>query len=102
LTRIVQEALLNIRKHSGATLAHVNLQFDDWAWRLNIKDNGRGFGFHGNLSHAQLVARRIGPRTIRERVEAVGGKLQLLSGPEGVQLEMIGRLKKPWILTPSA
>jgi signal transduction histidine kinase len=102
LTRIVQEALLNVRKHSGATLVHINLQFDDWAWRLTIKDNGRGFGFHGNLSHAQLAARRIGPRTIRERVEAVGGKLQLISSADGVQLEMSGRLKKPWILTPSA
>lgn len=102
LTRIVQEALINVRKHSGATCVHVNLEIDDWAWRLTISDNGCGFGFAGTLSHAELAARRVGPRTIRERVEAVGGKLQLHSSPDGLKLEMIGRLKKPWILTPSA
>lgn len=102
LTRIVQEALINVRKHSGASLVRVTLRIDDWAWKLTVKDNGRGSGFVGSLSHAELVARRVGPRTIRERVEAVGGKLQVQSNSDGYQLDMIGRLKKPWILTPSA
>jgi signal transduction histidine kinase len=102
VTRIVQEALTNIRKHSGATWAYVNFEVDDWAWKLTVTDNGCGYGFVGTLTHAELAARRIGPRTIRERVEAVGGKLQVHSGTNGLRLEMIGRLKKPWILTSSA
>jgi signal transduction histidine kinase len=102
LIRIVQEALINVRKHSGASHVQVHLHVDDWAWKLSVRDNGCGSGFSGTLSHAELASRRVGPRTIRERVEAVGGKLQLRSSPEGLQLEMIGRLRKPWILTPSA
>ena len=102
LTRIVQEALTNIRKHSGASKVLVNLHVDDWSWRLIITDDGRGFGFVGTASHAELVARRLGPRTIRERAEVVGGKLLVRSGPEGAGLEIVGRLKKPWIVTPSA
>ena len=102
VTRIVQEALTNIRKHSGATWAYVNFEVDDWAWKLTVTDNGCGYGFVGTLTHAELAARRIGPRTIRERVEAVGGKLQVHSSTNGLRLEMIGRLKKPWILTSSA
>lgn len=102
LMRVTQEALTNARKHSGASSVNIQLKVDDWAWKLTIRDNGRGFGFVGTLSHAELVSRRAGPRTIRERIEAVGGKLQVQSGADGVRLEMIGRLKKPWILTPSA
>jgi signal transduction histidine kinase len=102
LTRIVQEALMNVRKHSGASQVQIDLRIDGWAWRLTITDDGHGFGFEGTRSHAELAAQRFGPRTIRERVEAVGGKLQLRSSPGGLELEMIGRLAKPWILTPSA
>jgi signal transduction histidine kinase len=102
LTRIVQEALINVRKHSGASLVQVTLRVDDWAWKLTVKDNGRGSGFVGALSHAELASKRVGPRTIRERVEAVGGKLQVQSSAAGYQLDMIGRLQKPWILSPSA
>ena len=67
-----------------------------------ITDDGRGFGFVGALSHAELASRRLGPRTIRERAEAVGGKLLTRSGPEGARLEIVGRIKRPWIVTPTA
>jgi signal transduction histidine kinase len=102
VTRIVQEALINIRKHSSASNVTVELRVDDWAWRLIISDDGRGFGFVGTVPHSELGARRVGPRTIRERVEAVGAKLQLRSGPQGARLEIVGRTMKPWIVTSSA
>jgi len=102
LTRIVQEALVNIRKHSGASSVLVNLRIEDSAWMLTIADDGRGFGFVGTASHADLAAGRLGPRTIRERVEAIGGTLKMRSGPEGARLEIIGGLNKPWMTTPNA
>jgi signal transduction histidine kinase len=102
LTRVVQEALTNVRRHSGASEVSINLAVDDWAWKLIIVDNGKGFGWEGSASHAELAAGRLGPRTIRERVEAIGGKLQVRSGPRGARLEIVGRLKKPWIVIPPA
>ena len=101
LTRIVQEALINIRKHSGAANVLLSLHVDDAAWKLIIADDGRGFGFVGTASHAELAAGRIGPRTIRERVEVIGATLQMRSGPDGARLEINGGLNKPWMTTPS-
>jgi signal transduction histidine kinase len=43
LFRIVQEALTNIARHSGATRVSIHLRADDDAIRLTIADNGRGF-----------------------------------------------------------
>jgi len=101
LTRIVQEALINIRKHSGAGNVLLSLHVDEAAWKLIIADDGRGFGFVGTASHAELAAGRIGPRTIRERVEVIGATLQMRSGPDGARLEINGGLNKPWMTTPS-
>ncbi|HKY23340.1 MAG TPA: histidine kinase [Vicinamibacterales bacterium] len=102
LTRIVQEGLVNVRKHSGASHVLVHLQADDWSWHLTISDDGRGFGFVGSLSHSQAAARRLGPKIIRERVEAIGGKMLTVSGPDGARLEIVGRIQKPWIVTSGA
>ncbi len=43
LLRIGQEALTNIVKHSGATLATIHLRFGEDAVTLTVKDNGSGF-----------------------------------------------------------
>jgi two-component system, NarL family, nitrate/nitrite sensor histidine kinase NarX len=54
VARIVQEGLVNVRKHSGAS--HVLVRFDrsDGHWRLTIDDDGRGFPFSGCFSQADL------------------------------------------------
>ncbi len=41
--RIIQEALTNIIKHSGASNAHVNFYFKENEVLIEIKDNGKGF-----------------------------------------------------------
>lgn len=43
LLRIGQEALANIIKHSGATQANIELQFERQQVGLRVKDNGTGF-----------------------------------------------------------
>jgi signal transduction histidine kinase len=89
LARIVQEALANVRKHS--TARHVLIRFDsqDGLWRLVIDDDGRGFGFSGRLSQAELDAARKGPLVIKERVRSIGGQLSIESGPgKGARLEI--------------
>jgi signal transduction histidine kinase len=89
LARIVQEALVNVRKHSAARNAVVRLGREDGRWRLVIDDDGRGFEFIGRFSHAQLDTARKGPVVIKERVRSIGGELTIESTPgRGARLEI--------------
>ena len=87
--RIVQEGLVNVRRHSGAEGVIVRVEADASAWALIIEDNGGGLGFTGRLTHAELEEQAKGPRIIRERVAALGGTLSVDSSPEGARLEMV-------------
>ena len=82
LVRVVEEALSNVRRHSGARTVEVRLTAREDAWEVVIQDDGRGFDFSGCLSLAQLEAVRKGPQSIRERVQSVNGDLVLESHPD--------------------
>jgi signal transduction histidine kinase len=89
IVRIVQEALVNVRKHSGARNVVVKFDAQEGRWRLIIDDDGRGFDFLGRLSHAELDAARKGPLIIKERVRSIGGELVVESAPgRGARLEI--------------
>ncbi len=89
LARIVQEALVNIRKHSGARNVLVRFDAQNGNWKLVIDDDGRGFGFAGRLNHAELEAARKGPLVIKERVRSIGGELAVESASgRGARLEI--------------
>jgi two-component system nitrate/nitrite sensor histidine kinase NarX len=77
LTRIVQEALNNIRKHSGASQIHMALVPNGRKLKLKIVDDGQGF----DLQKAQKQGGRFGLSTMRERAELSGGKLHIASAP---------------------
>jgi signal transduction histidine kinase len=86
--RIVQEALVNVRRHSGASQVVVRLSADEYDWVLKVEDNGRGLGFTGRLTHEQIERDQAGPRVIRQRVEALGGRFSIESSPGGLRLEI--------------
>jgi signal transduction histidine kinase len=89
LARIAQEALVNVRKHSGARNVIVRFSIEDGAGRLVVDDDGRGFDFSGRLSQAELDAARKGPVIIKERVRAIGGRLAVESSPgRGARVEI--------------
>jgi signal transduction histidine kinase len=89
LVRILQEALVNIRKHSGARKVLVRFGREDKTWKLVVEDDGSGFGFTGRLALAELEAAATGPRVIRERVRSIGGELAIESVPGcGARLEI--------------
>jgi signal transduction histidine kinase len=89
LARIVQEALVNVRKHSGAREVLLRISADDHCWRLTIEDNGRGFPFSGRFSQAELEEMGKGPLVIRERVRLIEGELTIESNPgRGAKLEI--------------
>ena len=90
LVRIVQEALANIRKHSGAHKVQVVFARGDENWKLCVEDDGRGFGFTGRLSSTELERVPECPLVIKERVRAIGGTLMIESVPgSGAKLEIL-------------
>ena len=89
VARVVQEALVNVRKHSGARNVFVRLAVTDGVCRLAIDDDGRGFPFAGRLSPAEQEHTRQGPVVIKERVRLLGGELTVESDPgHGARLEI--------------
>ena len=89
LVRIVQEALLNIKKHSGARNVSIELGAAQGRWKLLIDDDGQGFDFTGRLCMLELEAKDRGPYVIRERVSTLGGELEVESIPgRGARLEI--------------
>ena len=89
LARIVQEGLVNVRKHSGASHVLVRLGSDHGGWKLTVEDDGHGFPFSGRLSHSELEALGKGPTVIKERVRLIEGELTIESSPgQGSLLEI--------------
>lgn len=86
---ILEEALSNVRRHSGALNVDVCLSCREETLQVVIQDDGRGFGFTGRLSLAELERTQKGPRVIRERVHWMGGHFTLDSNPKrGSRLEI--------------
>ena len=81
LYRVVQEALANIAKHSGASVVTVILAKTRSGIRLEVGDNGKAFNV--NLASTTAWRDRFGLIGMRERVEMVGGKFAIDS-VEGV------------------
>jgi len=81
LARIAQEALVNVRKHSGAKQVLVQLLEVQGRWELIIEDNGIGFPFSGRVSQSELDSTARAPAIIRERVRLIHGELTIESKP---------------------
>lgn len=89
LVRVIQEALSNVRKHSGASNVLVRLDSADGRWQVTIEDDGKGFDFEGRLTDEALDAERRGPVVIKERLKGIGGRLVIDSRPgRGARLEI--------------
>lgn len=74
--RIAQEALSNVRKHSGATAALVSIVFDPKRATLRVQDNGRGFRVaEGTGGLARLG--KLGLIGMQERASLLGGTLTI-------------------------
>jgi signal transduction histidine kinase len=86
---IVQEGLVNVRRHSGAHRVLVHAATAGGDLKLSIEDDGRGFPFSGRLAQAELTALNQGPAVIIERVRELGGHITVESKPgRGARLEV--------------
>jgi signal transduction histidine kinase len=74
--RVLQEALNNVSRHSGASDAWVRLSFSTDSLELEVEDHGKGFV-------AENSQRGIGLVAMRERAELIGGTLAISPRPQG-------------------
>jgi signal transduction histidine kinase len=89
ITRMVQEALVNAIRHGGAKEVTVTCITMGGHLALAVSYAGRGFaGFHGRHNLDSLNRMKVGPRTLKERVSAVGGALEIESGEGGARVEI--------------
>ncbi len=90
LLRIVQEGLVNVRKHSGARHVLVRLGSNPERWNLVVEDDGKGFPFAGRFKQEEMEEMGKGPMIIKERVRLLAGELTVESNPgQGTRLEVI-------------
>lgn len=76
--RIAQEALSNVRKHSGATAAAVFITFEPKRATLRVQDNGRGFrAVEGTGGFARQG--KLGLIGMQERAQLLGGTFTIES-----------------------
>ena len=76
LYRVLQEALNNVARHSGAKRAWVRLRFLSGALELEVEDDGSGFSGRPAKQGIGLVA-------MRERSELMGGKIEFSTPAAG-------------------
>ena len=72
---MVQEALSNVRKHSGATRVELTVQRHP-GWRFEVRDNGVGFDASQAASPDSL---HVGLGIMRERAQGIGASVQVQS-----------------------
>lgn len=84
VVRVVQEALANVRRHSGAGRAVVTLGIADGDVLVEIEDDGVGFGPETTYG--------MGLTGMRERVLALGGELEV-EGRDGVGTRVFLRVE---------
>jgi signal transduction histidine kinase len=75
LCAVTREALHNSAHHSGVREASLSLRREGDTLRLCVSDRGSGF------DHSTIDPARLGVRGMRERIQALGGDLQIASAP---------------------
>ena len=81
---VIQEALSNVRKHSGASAVAVEVEQEP-VWRFTVRDDGAGF----DATDAFASETQVGLRIMRERSERIGGRVEVRSAPgEGTEVTL--------------
>lgn len=85
LVRIAGEAVANAARHSGAPVVRLRLEYVGSRVRLQVRDGGCGF----ELGEA-VTSGRFGLVSMRERAQAVGALLQVVTAPgSGTAVEVV-------------
>jgi signal transduction histidine kinase len=79
LFRVAQEALNNVARHARATQVALEVRQQDGTVEMQVSDNGKSFHVGKTLSAKNN--RRLGLIGMKERIEMIGGTLQIESSP---------------------
>jgi len=85
--RIVQEALSNVFRHSGAHNCWVTLMQNDSQVLVTVRDDGKGIG--ENVAELQPGSIGMGIGGMRQRVREFGGELRIENANPGTLVEVM-------------
>lgn len=91
--RIVQECLTNIHRHSGSPLAKVRIARHQTEVQVEVRDEGKGIPTEKMAGIASSGTPGVGLRGMRERLNQLGGKLEIDSNGNGTGV--VARLPVP-------
>ncbi len=94
---VVQEALSNVRKHSGATQVWLDVQCHP-CWRFEVRDDGAGFDAAGVMDETH-----IGLKIMQERAALIGAQVEVFSARgkgSSVVLTLPTKLQAPLAAAP--
>ena len=77
----VRELLINVAKHAETTHANVRMRRDEKGIRIEVRDQGAGFDVSVLRPRDGAQPTKFGIFSIRERMKAFGGDLELMSEP---------------------
>jgi PAS domain S-box-containing protein len=81
--RIIQEAAVNAARHSAAKAVSVVVALEGSDVVISIADDGKGFSFLGEFDNDALNEKRMGPLSLKHRVEQNHGRLSINSSRQG-------------------
>lgn len=82
LFRVIQEALNNIVRHSGAKNTSIGLQFKKNSIKVQVKDDGQGFDVDEAITSKERP-RGLGLVGMKERIAIVKGSIDIRSRQKG-------------------
>jgi signal transduction histidine kinase len=86
--RVVREALVNVRKHAGASRVDVAVEVVDGSLRVTVADDGKGFATVSPIRDGLPTGHGYGLMGIHERIEGLGGVARIEGRPgRGVVVE---------------
>lgn len=89
LPLMINEAVVNAMKHGHPSRVAVDLDVVDAQLRVSVTDDGQGFPFKGRYDHDTLARTHDAPRSLFDRVSALGGSLSIESSERGSRVDMI-------------
>jgi PAS domain S-box-containing protein len=83
LFRCVQESLINVHRHARSATAEIRVRREDARVVVEVQDRGRGMPLGSGVPGGAGVHLGVGIAGMRERVQQLGGELEIASGPGG-------------------
>lgn len=99
LFQAVRELLANVAKHAQARNVKVSIRRDDTNIKITVEDDGNGFDTSDTVSHWSRTE-GFGLFSIRERLDYLGGRLEVESEPgHGTWATLAAPLKREEAIT---